>query len=302
MGWKRTRKDAKDYPVLNEDEYYTDWLTQILRQIKMDGWDRIVDPNFLNGSVRPGSDSDLLDLQLVFMSQVMEKVLLNLKGKKLVRNYKKQPQTFWKVHQVDQTSSATAQGIAIGLSNKLSSMTIASSASRCDFLEDFDTNREKYDEIFPDKMHSSHKIGLLKKACLADRELLQAWTAVEQIFINKGTRTATTYEEYWDYLVSVWENLEKGIKDKVQRKANVADNLYYTDSYLPDDPYYDEASDLSAYMGNLCDIDAYNIRCNVTRKCAMGGQDQSRSFDERDDQSDQNFRSRVRYGRIFCQN
>ena len=48
MGWKRTRKDAKDYPVLNEDEYYTEWLTQILRQIKMDGWDRIVDPNFLN--------------------------------------------------------------------------------------------------------------------------------------------------------------------------------------------------------------------------------------------------------------
>ena len=31
MGWKRTRKDAKDYPVLNEDEYYTEWLTQILR-------------------------------------------------------------------------------------------------------------------------------------------------------------------------------------------------------------------------------------------------------------------------------
>ena len=62
MGWKRTRKDTKDYPVLNEDEYYTEWITQILRQIKMDDWDRIVDPNFLNGSVRPRSDSDLLDL------------------------------------------------------------------------------------------------------------------------------------------------------------------------------------------------------------------------------------------------
>ena len=98
MGWKRTRKDAKDYPVLNEDEYYTEWLTQILRQIKMDGWERIVDPNFLNSSVRTGSHSDLLDLPLVFMSQVMVKVLLNIKGKKLVRNYKKQPITLWKVH------------------------------------------------------------------------------------------------------------------------------------------------------------------------------------------------------------
>ena len=130
-------------------------------------------------TVRPGSDSDLLDIQLVFMSQVMEKVLLNVKGKKLVRSYKKQPRTLWKVHQEHQISSATAQGIAIDLSNKLSSMTIASSASRCAFLEDFDTSIEKYDEISPDKMHSSHKIGLLKKACLADRELLQAWTAVE---------------------------------------------------------------------------------------------------------------------------
>ena len=129
MGWKRTRKDAKGYPVLNEDEYYTEWITQILRQIKMDGWDRIVDPNFFNGNVRPGSDSDLLDLQLVFMSQVMEKVLLNVKGKKLVRSYKKQPRTLWKVHQEHQTSSATAQGIDIDLSNKLSSMTIVSSAS-----------------------------------------------------------------------------------------------------------------------------------------------------------------------------
>ena len=85
-------------------------------------------------------------------------------------------------------------------------------------------------------MHSSHKIGLLKKACLADRELLQAWTAVKQIFINKNTGTATTYKGYWEYLVSVSESLEKGIKDKVQHKANVADNTYYMDCLLYTSP------------------------------------------------------------------
>ena len=265
IGWKRTRKDAKGYPVLNKDEYYTEWLTQILRQIKMDGRERSFDPNFLNSSVQPGSDSDLLDLRLVFMSQVMEKVLLNVKEKKLVRSYKKQPRTLWKVHRVHQTSSTTAQSIAIDLSNKLSTMTIASAASKCAFLEAFDTAVEKYDEISPDKMHSSHKIGLLKKACLPDKDLLQAWTAVEQIFINKSTGTAITYEEYWDYLVSVLESLlEKGIKDKVHQKVNVADTSYYMDSYIPDDSYYDEAADLSTYMGELGDVDAlqYTLQCN----------------------------------------
>ena len=43
----------------------------------------------------------------------------------LVRSYKKQPQILWKVHQVHETSSATAQGIAINLSNKISTITIA---------------------------------------------------------------------------------------------------------------------------------------------------------------------------------
>ena len=30
MGWKETRKDTKDYPVLNEDKFYTEWFTQVI--------------------------------------------------------------------------------------------------------------------------------------------------------------------------------------------------------------------------------------------------------------------------------
>ena len=62
MGWKRLRKDPKDYHVLEVDEFYTEWYTNIRRQIKVNGWERVIDPNFVNSSVRPGSDNDLLEL------------------------------------------------------------------------------------------------------------------------------------------------------------------------------------------------------------------------------------------------
>ena len=46
-------------------------------------------------------------------------------------------------------------------------------------------------------MSSSRQIGLLKKVVLVDNALLQAWTAVEQIFANISSGTATMYKEYW---------------------------------------------------------------------------------------------------------
>ena len=67
-----------------------------MRQIKVDGWERIIDIHFINSTTRAGSDSELIELQLVCMSMVMGKVLLNVKGKKLTRTYKDHPQTLWK--------------------------------------------------------------------------------------------------------------------------------------------------------------------------------------------------------------
>ena len=56
MSWKRLRKDPKDYPILEVDEYYTEWYIKIKRQIKVDGWERVTDTSFVNANVRPGSD------------------------------------------------------------------------------------------------------------------------------------------------------------------------------------------------------------------------------------------------------
>ena len=66
--WKRQRKDIEDYPILESDDFYTEWYIQIKHQIKVDGWERITETSFINANARPGSDRDLLELQLVFMS------------------------------------------------------------------------------------------------------------------------------------------------------------------------------------------------------------------------------------------
>ena len=62
MGWKRLWKDVKDYPVLEVDEFYTEWYKKMMRQIKLDGWERIIDLHFVNNTIRVGSDSALLKL------------------------------------------------------------------------------------------------------------------------------------------------------------------------------------------------------------------------------------------------
>ena len=60
--WKQQRKDIKDYPTLEADEYYTEWYILIKRQIKVDGWERITETGFINANVRSVSDRDLLEL------------------------------------------------------------------------------------------------------------------------------------------------------------------------------------------------------------------------------------------------
>ena len=59
-----------------------------------------------------------------------------------------------------------------------------------------------------------------------------------------------------DLLSSCSASLEKGLKDKVHCKVNIAESSYYTDSYGPEDSYYNEATDLLAYMGELGNVDA----------------------------------------------
>ena len=66
-----------------------------------------------------------------------------------------------------------------------------------------------------------------------------------------------------DYLVQHADMLEEGAMNNTNRKANKM-NTYDMDSYDANDSYYDEATDLSTYMGNLGDVGAlqHTLQCN----------------------------------------
>ena len=39
QAWSRGKAHAKDYPMLEHDKYYTEWITKMERQIKLDRWE-----------------------------------------------------------------------------------------------------------------------------------------------------------------------------------------------------------------------------------------------------------------------
>ena len=127
-------------------------------------------------------------------------------------------------------------------------MKISESTSQTAFLEVFDTTIEKFDKVSADKIPASQKIGLLKQAFHADKQLLQAWTTVESIVAHSSTPgTAITYEKYMEYLVSHSEALEASTADNTKRRVNIAD---FMDSYNQEASYYyGETAHLAAYMG-----------------------------------------------------
>ena len=95
----QSRKDPKDYPTLENDEYYIEWSTKMVRGIKLDEWERLVDSNFVNSNVPTGTDNELLELQILFMSTVLDLALLNPKEMKLVYLYKDNSRTLSTVNE-----------------------------------------------------------------------------------------------------------------------------------------------------------------------------------------------------------
>ena len=110
----------------------------------MDIWEQLIDVRFLNISLRPGTDTELCTLQSVFISTVLDRVLLSPYGLQLVWKYKEHLRNLWEEHKIHQTSSGSSQRIAIILSEKLSNIKISDPKSRTLFLEEFDTILEKF--------------------------------------------------------------------------------------------------------------------------------------------------------------
>ena len=75
QSWIKGTKSAKDYPVIEHDEYYTEWIVKMNRQITLDMWERLIDPTFDSKTLCPGANKELYTLQYVFMSTVLERYL-----------------------------------------------------------------------------------------------------------------------------------------------------------------------------------------------------------------------------------
>ena len=106
-----------------------------MRQIQLDGWEQLTDVSFS-----------------VFMSTVLDRVLLSPHGLRLVRRFIEHPQDLWEHHEAHQTSSSPSQRSAIFLSGKLTTMKISEAKSHTAFLANFDTTIEKFDKVLADKM------------------------------------------------------------------------------------------------------------------------------------------------------
>ena len=100
-----------------------------MRQIQLDGWERLTNPSFKNASLRPGTDTELCTLQYVFMATVLDKILLSPHRLRIVRRFKEHPWDLWDHHEAHQTSSSLSQRIAIFLSWKLATMKISEAKS-----------------------------------------------------------------------------------------------------------------------------------------------------------------------------
>ena len=121
--------------------------------IKLGGWERLIDSSFVNTTVCLGTDQELFILQIVFMSTVLDLVLLNPKGMKFIHFYKDKPRTLWTAHESHQSAQISLyKSITILLGDKLTNMKIAHSKLQIAFLQEFNTVLHKFDVVLVDNM------------------------------------------------------------------------------------------------------------------------------------------------------
>ena len=87
-----------------------------------------------------------------------------------------------------------------------------------------------------------------------NKDLLASWAQYENVH-DLMNKPAPTYDEYYAYLLKFSKKVEAAItNDTTSRKANSA-NSSYLSPYSPADEQYDNATDLSNYMGERGDVD-----------------------------------------------
>ena len=176
LSWRRSRKDEKDYPVLESDRIFYDWSVKFERKIRTEEMYRMIDPGFHIGSLHAGLDTDLFHRQKNHFASVLEHVLQTSEGKRLTRKYPDDPRKVWSLHEVHSQSSATASSICTGLGQELAKMKIVNYNTPTEGLDTFDSYLTQYNKISPtnSKMPDNMAIMLLEAATCGNSDLLSA--------------------------------------------------------------------------------------------------------------------------------
>ena len=140
LSWRRSRKDEKDYPVLESDRIFYDWSVKFERKIRTEEMYRMIDPGFYIVSLHAGSDTDLFHRQKNHFSSVLDHVLQTSEGKRLTRKYPDDPRKVWNLHEAHSQSSATTSSICTGLSQELAKMKIVDYNTPTKGLDTFDSS------------------------------------------------------------------------------------------------------------------------------------------------------------------
>ena len=152
LSWRRSTKNEKGYPVLNNDREYISWKVKFERKIHSDEIYQMIKPGFYISSLHTGFDTELYEKQKNFFPTVLECVLQTEEGKQLTRKYQDDPRQVWSLHETHSKSSATASSICTGLSQELAKLKIVEYNNPTEGLDTFDSYLTQFNKISPSKM------------------------------------------------------------------------------------------------------------------------------------------------------
>ena len=71
LSWRRSTKNEKGYPVLNNDREYISWKIKFERKIHSNEMYQMINSNFHKSSLHKGSDTELHKKQINFFATVL---------------------------------------------------------------------------------------------------------------------------------------------------------------------------------------------------------------------------------------
>ena len=150
ISWRRGRRDPTQYPILENDNEYTDWIIKMTRQFKSEECERMIDENFKDNKVAGDAENDLFIAQVNLVSIVLERVLKTTNGMRLTRKHVNDPREIYRLHEEHQRRLVTSARITTSLSMDLANMKVADFLSPTKCLDSFNSKLEKFNLISTD--------------------------------------------------------------------------------------------------------------------------------------------------------